>query len=235
MTNQEHKEENHGGHDGHANASHATKTPSAEGHAATPVEINAADLEHMKKAILIEKYSPLYDGHFGMPSLKAWIHSITGHHHHQAIIDVSQVKSPTADTLSKEDKIERTTYALWKIRQVNHHFFAPSEADTIDNRPLRIARYTLLYSGMVGITGYLGFNLLKNRLSIVKCGRALGAYFLLKGTMYGMEVFYDKVKMIGRKQLAKKYMLAYGDDAFVAMCSPSYPINELAHLHNKLH
>ena len=189
----------------------------------------------MKKAILIEKYSHLYDSHYFMlPLIGKVLHDVLPHHHHNPIIK-TDVEVPDFDTLTEAEQVNRALYALWKIRQVNHHFFSPLEEETLDNRPLRIARYTFKYSMYAIATGYFAFTVMANRLSALRLAKTAGVFIGTKAALFGCEAFYDKVKMPSRRALARKYIDIYGAKTLFEISKPGFPVEHIEHLHNKSH
>lgn len=192
------------------------------------------DVEHVKNAILIDKYSSLYDAHLHSPWIaKVW-HTIAPHHHHHAIIDTN-VASPAYESLSESEMVDRSLYALWKINKVNPHFFAPSEQDIIEPREYRIARLTFRYSALAGLSAYLGFNFYRGRLNAKRLVIGAGAFALVKGVNLASEVFYENVKMPSRRKLAKEYMKIYSPNLLYEISRPSYPLEKLEHMHNQKH
>lgn len=157
------------------------------------------------------------------------------HPHHEAIIDATTTQGPSFDSLSESQRVERALYALWKIRQVNHHFFPPSEADLIDNRELRIARLTFRQLTLAGVAGYWGFSVSTNRFRLKTLAVGLGVLAVGRAALLGTEVFYDAAKKPFRKSLARKYMEVYGAKELYEISRPTYPIAHLEHLHNKLY
>lgn len=177
----------------------------------------------------------MYDTHnYHANKLTQWLHKILPHRHHEAIIDTSFAKSPVLESLTEAEKVDRSLYALWKIRQVNHHFFPPSEQAVLDNREMRIARLTFRYGVVLGVTGYTMFNLYHSRLTVKRVAIAVAALAAMRGVLFGIEVFYDKAKMSSRRNLAKKYQDAYGSQQLHEISLPTYPTEKLAHLHNIL-
>ena len=189
----------------------------------------------MRNAILIEKYQSLYDHHnIHHNVFHKMMHFLLPHAHHEAIIDTSKIESPALESLSESQKVDRSLYALWKIRQVNHHFFPPSEQDILDNREYRIVRRSVKNLTSFGIVGYMIFNVHNGRLNLKRSVYAASAYLLMRGILFGTEIFYDKAKMPSRRKLARKYIDAYGYDYLYKLSLPTYPLHEIAHAHNIL-
>ena len=168
------------------------------------------------------------------PVFMKLLHKVMPHHHHQAIIPTEGIPAPVTSKLSERDRVNRSLYALWKIKQVNHHFFPPSEQDVIDSKPLGLPRYIFRYGISTCAIFYLGHAFMNSRLTIRRAAIGVGFIALMNLGMFGAEVFFDKVKMFSRRKLAKKYMDAYGADQLSAIANPSYPIDKLTHMHNKL-
>jgi hypothetical protein len=198
-------------------------------------QLSESDVRHVRNAILIEKYQSMYDSHdFQAKLMTQLLHKIIPHRHHEAIIDTSFAKSPSLESLTEAEKVDRSLYALWKIRQVNHHFFPPSEQAVLDNREMRIARFAFKYSFMLGVAGYTAFNIYYSRLTLKRVAFVVTTIAALRATLFGIEVFYDKAKMPSRRSLARKYMDAYGSQQLYEISLPTYPTEKLAHLHNIL-
>lgn len=193
-----------------------------------------ADIEHVKNAILIEKYSSLYDSHLHDPWIVKLLHKVAPHHHHQAIIK-TDVASPDFESLSESQVVDRSLYALWKIHKVNPHFFAPSEQDVLDPREYRIARLTLRYGALFGIASYVSFNLVKGRLNFKRLAAAGAGILAVKGFNHATEIFYENAKMPSRRSLAREYMKLYSPRQLFEISKPSYPIEKLEHMHNRKH
>jgi len=192
-------------------------------------------VRHVRNAILIEKYQSMYDVHnYQSKVLVQLLHKILPHHHHEAIVDTSFAKSPSFESLTETQRLDRSLYALWKIRQVNHHFFPPSEQAVLDNREMRIGRFTFKYAVLGGASCYTIFNLYLGRMNLKRTAYIIAAIGVMRASLFGIEVFYDKVKMPSRRTLARKYMDAYGSQQLYDISLPTYPTEQLAHLHNIL-
>ena len=204
------------------------------GHSSTH-NLSQADIEHLKNAVLIEKYSHVYNEHQTDLFYKKIWHMIVPHHHHEAIIPTDNIKSPEFAELSESQKVDRSVYALWKISQVNHHFFPPSEQRILANEPMGILRFFYLYSVTGGLLAWMGHSFLNNRLTLVRAGVAVTVYAAMRASLFGIEVSYDKLKSFSRRRLARKYIDVYGANKLFDISKPSYPVEKLEHMHNKLH
>ena len=220
--------------DHHDHGKGAAKGHGASGDATRPHSYTKDDVEHVKNAILIDKYSSLYDSHLHAPWFTKIWHSIVPHHHHHAIIN-TDVATPEFESLSENEQVDRSLYALWKINKVNPHFFAPSEQDILDPREYRIARLVFRYSALIGVSSYLCFNFMRGRLNLKRTVIGLGAFAAIKGVNLATEVFYENAKMPSRRKLARQYMQLYSPKQLFEISKPNYPFEKLEHMHNKKH
>jgi hypothetical protein len=219
---------------GHQEAAKTSDHSKASKHTDGHHTYSEQDVEHVKNAILIDKYSTLYDAHVHAPwFLKLW-HKYGPHHHHHAIIN-TDVAGPNFDSLSESEQVDRSLYALWKIHKVNPHFFAPSEQDIIEPREYRILRLTLRYTALTGLVGYLGFSYFRGRLNFKRLLIGATAFTAIKGANLATEIFYENAKMPSRRKLAKEYMQIYSPKLLFDVSRPNYPLEKLEHMHNLKH
>lgn len=218
-----------GKQESHGPGAHSAHKSEGHGHAHS---YSKSDVEHVKRSILIDKYSSMYDYHPHDPYFKTLLHKLMGHKHHSAIIS-TDISSPEYESMSESERVDRSLYALWKISKVNHHFFSPSEQDVIEPREYRIARKTFILGVSAAISSYLTLQFFTGRLTAKKGIYSLGAYAAVKAVCFGTEVFYENVKMPSRRTLAKQYMDIYGPKELFEISKPSYCLDKLSHMHNK--
>lgn len=221
--------ESHDSQEGHGSTAHAGKAGQTKDHGHS---YSKSDVEHVKRSILIDKYSSLYDYHAHDPFFKTLLHRLMGHKHHSALIN-TDISSPEFESMSDSEQVDRSLYALWKISKVNPHFFAPSEQDIIEPREYRVARKTFMMGSYALIASYLTLHLFTARLTPKRALVAFGAYWTVKGINFGTEVFYENVKMPSRRNLAKQYMQIYSPKELYEISKPGYCLEKLSHMHNK--
>ena len=82
---------------GHGKADKAAAHSKGDHHDGHAHSYSAEDIEHVKRAVLIDKYGGLYDAHIHASWFSKIWHAIAPHHHHQAIIK-TDVASPAFDS-----------------------------------------------------------------------------------------------------------------------------------------
>ena len=194
-------------------------------------------LKHLQYAELHHKYHDTMHAHPHPILSDVWhkiLHTIEGHHHHHAIIDQNSVKSPENDALSTRDRANRSVYGLYKLRQFNDSFFSPQERFCIDPKPigmLRIVQHGCFVTACAGISLYCFTRRDFRPVWALRIGGLLGTNHLLwKATDW----FNENQRFGYRKKLAQKYIDAYGENFLLDIAKPSYDIEELKTMKNKL-
>lgn len=193
------------------------------------------DIEHLKNKHLIHKLSKYYE-HQPHSNFETIVNSVVPHHHsHEAIIDTSKFQAPIFYSLSESEKRNRAAYALYKIRQLNPQFFSPEERETLDVRQPRFLRNFIYHGTLWVIAMNWGFHFSRRSFGVKQLGVA-GALLAGRYAVLGAsEWFYETVKMNGRRSLADKYCELYEAEELCAIVDPSYDVEKIKHMKNKMY
>lgn len=137
---------------------------------------------------------------------------VLGGHHPHAIIDTHSVHSPDNSSLTDREKVDRSIYGLYKLRQFNSSFFSPEERWVIDTKPRGIFRTSqhAIY-GLMN-TFLVSYCIMRRDFRPIWAGR-LGALMGVQwATLVAPDQWNEFWRYYGRRTLAQKYMKAYGDD-----------------------
>jgi len=130
--------------------------------------------------------------------------------------------------------VARTIYALRKIKSFNHDYFSPEEARTLDPVATGLLSLSLqfTFSTSCALTFiYLWKNWSFNRRSAL----FMGSIFALSyGTKRVPNFVSEHLKMYSRRNLAERYLEAYGELYFHRILNPNFNLHELKSLKNNL-
>lgn len=192
------------------------------------------NIQHLKNKFLIDKFSPNYthSNHSVYQDFMHAVHHKLDHHHHHAIIDTSNVVSPKTESLSESQKVDRATYALWKLYRMNPDFFNDYEAETLYPRQPRAVR-SLIYHGTNFATGaYIWYSVWFNKFSVKTIGVLAAARAGQMAFTWSTNRFYETAKMSSRRGLAREYMGLMGEDELCSIANPDYSVAKIKDMMN---
>lgn len=192
------------------------------------------NIEHLKKKHLIHKFKNVYEPAHEQLILRFyhWIEHLVNPHHYHAIVHTEGVKSPDFESLSESQKVNRSTYALWKIHKLNPEFFNVMEKEVLEPRQPRILRQTLWHGSSIGMGCYLGWNIYNRSLTPKVLGYLGAAWVARHVFMFGLEWATEQYRMIPRKRLAREYMELIGAENLHKIVDPNYSISAIKHMAN---
>ena len=200
------------------------------------MSISQADKEHLVKEEIFNTFKQFNESGERAPLERFynWIYSSL-HPVAPAIIDTSNYKEQHPDSYSESEFLDRSTFALRKINDFNPHFFTMLEQRTINPVKLGVIGH-LAKAGFAGIDAGILLYMWKSwsfnpKSAAFFLGFVATQQIVLRGMAIGKERIYQQYK---RRQLAKKYIDAYGKEFMNSVVSPTYDVNKLAHMHNKL-
>jgi len=197
--------------------------------------VSNSEKDHAIKAELIERLKPFYAPDDRSP-LELFLDRLKhpfGHGHHHIDLSTYQHK-PLAD-YSESQIVDRTVFALKKIKEFNHHFFTERELEVLNPQAMGLIQ-TVVVLGCSVFNAALFTILYRNRhfntKTAVLIGGLLATEYVIARTPNTVNEF---VQGFRRKNLATKYLGVYGPEFFHKIIDPRYDIEHLRHLHNKVH
>ena len=196
-----------------------------------------ADKEHLIKGELIERLKPYYAPDHSSP-FEYFLDRAKGifrGHHHDHHIDVLKYSHQPLSKYSESEVLNRTVFALKKIKEFNHHFFTEKEVEILNPQPMG-AISTLLHFGSAALDSAIVSIMYRNKHFSAKSFTLLGGllafeYMIIKAPNTINEYFQG----FYRRDLAGKYLNVYGPQFFHEIIDPRCDIEEIRNFHNKLH
>lgn len=185
---------------------------------------------------LIAKLKPYYGAHPDSLLVHA-IHKIRSFSEpaYHGYVDTSHFNSVDFNIVSKKEQLKRTVFALKKIKEFNHHFFNDNELRIINPVPAGVLSHSMKWA-FAGFDSalltamWISWSFSKRNLALVG-GLFASQMILMRVPNYYNEILQNR----RRKNLARKYIDAYGAEFFHEIVNPSFDLEKLAHLENKLH
>jgi hypothetical protein len=195
-----------------------------------------SQLEHKVKHEMIERLHPFYDSH--RQSLVERAVSLVFYPFqtkYEAEIDTSNFQSKPFESLSESQKVSRTVFGLKKIKEFNHHFFNDSEQRVLNPLPPSIIPKGMKFGFAAldaAILTYMWRSWNFNPRLVALMAFSVGCQYV---TIRMPNIFAEVIQGSRRRGLAKEYIELYGAEFFHDIVNPSFDVEKLRHLHNKLH
>ena len=199
--------------------------------------MSQVDKEHLIKGELIERLKPYYAPDHSSPFEK-FLNGIKGifrGNHHDHHIDVLKYQHQPLSQYSENEVLNRTVFALKKIKEFNHHFFTEREVEILNPQPMGLIS-TLLHFGSAALDGGIAAIMYRNKhfstKSLSLFGGLLAAEYVIIKVPNIINEYYQGFY---RRNLAAEYLNVYGPQFFHEIIDPRYDLEEIRNFHNKLH
>lgn len=199
-------------------------------HTPSAVGLSVSDKEHLAKADLIHHLSPYYEYH-----PHSFLHSLKHklfHSHYHPIIQTEDFQSPPISSFSRKQMLNRTVFALKKIKEFNHHFFNDSEQRILSPMPPGLISYGVYYSSL-GASAFIMTWAWRTWTMNYKMLVLFGGLVVANNIVINIPNWTNEmVQNFRRKQLAKKYIDLYGEEFFHDIVDPKCDLAKIQGLTN---
>lgn len=196
--------------------------------------------EHTKELLIklemAQRLEPFFEKHQTnlIGSFVHWVqHLVKGHHHIHHFGD-PDFHQPDHEKMSRKELINRTVYALKKIKEINHDYFSPEETRVLSavNPSFGTRAWCWGVKGAYGV--YLSFMIVRRVTALRPWLLAAIAFPLIQVDFLIPNLVNEFLQNKKRRVLAARYLDYYGPGYVQAVLNPNTSVLYIERLKNNL-